>query len=167
MNRTPLGDLIFILILIPIQIFVLNRITIMGAYTPVIYPIFVLFYPFFRNQYHFIAFSFLLGLGIDAFMGTWGINALATMALAYFRTLIFRSSTDTTMDFFTFSTLQWSQFLFFVLISIIGHQFLVHLIEFFKLSRILEILLGSIISSLISFVFILAYILIFRVKQKV
>lgn len=139
----------------------------MGAYTPVIYPIFVLFYPFFRNQYHFIAFSFLLGLGIDAFMGTWGINALATTALAYFRTLIFRSSTDTTTDFFTFSTLQWSQFLFFVLISIIGHQLMVHLIEFFKLSRILEILLGSIISSLISFVFILAYILIFRVKQKV
>lgn len=167
MNRTPLGDFIFILILIPIQIFVLNRITIMGTYTPVIYPIFVLFYPFFRNQYHFIAFSFLLGLGIDAFMGTWGINALATTALAYFRTLIFRSSTDTTTDFFTFSTLQWSQFLFFVLISIIGHQLMVHLIEFFKLSRILEILLGSIISSLISFVFILAYILIFRVKQKV
>lgn len=167
MNRTPLGDLVFIVILIPVQIFILNRMPFMGTYTPVVYPIFVLFYPFFRNLYHFIAFSFLLGLGIDAFMGTWGINAFATTALAYFRTLIFRGATDTTTDFFTFSTLQWSQFLFFVWVSILGHQLLVHLIEFFKAGRILYTLMGSFISSLVSFVFILAYILIFRIKQKV
>lgn len=167
MNRTLLGDVVLIGILVVIQIFMLNRITLFGEYTPVLYPVFVLYYPFFRNQYHFFALSFLLGLFIDAFMGTWGINAFATTTIAYFRTLIFRSSTETTTDFFTFSTLQWSQFLLFILVSIAIHQVLVHCIEFFKFSRMLEILLNSIVSAFISFVFILLYTLIFRIKQKV
>jgi hypothetical protein len=32
--------------------------------------------------------------------GFWGMNAFATTLIAYFRTLIFRTSTDTSTDFF-------------------------------------------------------------------
>jgi cell shape-determining protein MreD len=62
-----------------------------------------MFYPFFRNKFQFLALSFLIGLSIDAFLGTWGMNAFATTLIAYFRTLIFRTSTDTSTDFSLFS----------------------------------------------------------------
>ncbi len=166
-SRTLLTDFLLIAFLVALQVFVLNRITVSGEYTPVLYPVFVMFYPFFRNRYQFLALSFLLGLCIDAFLGTWGINAFATTAIAYFRTLIFRTSTDTTTDFFSFSSLQWPQFLLFILTSIFFHQLLVQFIEFFKLSRIFDILLNVLISSIISFIFIILYALIFKIKQRI
>lgn len=166
-SRTLFTDILIIVLLIALQIFVLNRITLFGKYTPVLYPVFVMFYPFFRNKFQFLVLSFLLGLGIDSFLYTWGINAFATVMIAYFRTLIFRTSTDTSTDFFSFQTLQWSQYLFFIFSSIFLHQFLVQYIEFFKLSRIFEIFINILATSAISFIFILLYSLAFKIKQKV
>lgn len=166
-SRTIFTDILIIVFLVALQIFVLNRITLFGKFTPVIYPVFVMFYPFFRNKYQFLGLSFLLGLGVDAFLYTWGINAFATVTIAYFRTLIFRTSTDTSTDFFSFQSLQWTQFLLFIASSIFFHQLLVQFIEFFKFSRFLEIFLNVLATSAISFIFILMYALAFRIKQKV
>ena len=166
-SKSIITDFILMLVLVALQIFVLNRITLFGKYTPVMYPLFVMFYPFFRNRYVFLTASFLLGLGIDAFLGTWGINAFATTVIAFFRTIIFRTSTETSTDFFSFQSLQWSQFLVFIISSIFIHQLLVQYVEFFKFSRFFEILLNVAATSVISFVFILIYALAFRIKQKV
>ena len=166
-SRTLFTDLLMIVLLIALHIFVLNRFMLFGKYTPVLYPVFVMFYPFFRNKFQFLALSFILGLGIDAFMYTWGINTFATVIIAYFRTLIFRTSTDTSTDFFSFQSLQWTQYLFFIFSSIFLHQFIVQSIEFFKLSRLFEIFINIIATSAISFVFIVLYALAFKIKQKV
>lgn len=166
-SRTLVTDILMIVVLIALQVFVLNRITVFGKFTPVIYPVFVMFYPFFRNRFQFLFLSFALGLGIDAFLGTWGINAFATTAIAYFRTLIFRTSTDTSTDFFSFHSLQWSQFLFFIVTSIFLHQFIVQYLEFFKLIRVLEIFLNVLATSAISFIFILIYTIAFKIKQRI
>lgn len=166
-SRTMFTDFLMMIALVALQIFVLNRITFFGKYTPVLYPVFVMFYPFFRNRFQFLALSFLLGLAIDLFLNSGGINAFATTLIAYFRTLIFRTSTETTTDFFSFQSLQWTQFIFFIFSSIFIHQLLVQYIEFFKFSRFFEILLNVVITSLISFIFILIYALIFKIKQKV
>lgn len=166
-SRTLFTDILIIVLLIALQIFVLNRITLFGKYTPVLYPVFVMFYPFFRNKYQFFALSFLLGLGIDAFLYTWGINAFATTMIAYFRTVIFRSTTDTSTDFFSFQSLQWTQFLLFIAMSIFTHQLLVQYIEIFKFSRFFDIFLNVLATSAISFIFILIYTLAFKIKQKV
>lgn len=166
-SRTLFTDILLIVLLVALQVFVLNRITLFGKYTPVIYPVFVMFYPFFRNKYQFLLLSFLLGLSVDAFLYTWGINAFATTVIAYFRTLIFRTSTDTSTDFFSFQSLQWSQFLFFILMSILIHQFLVQYIEIFKFSRFFDVFLNVLATSAISFIFIFIYALAFKIKQKV
>ncbi|MBS1573157.1 MAG: rod shape-determining protein MreD [Bacteroidetes bacterium] len=167
-TKSLFTDILLIALLVALQIFVLNRIVILGKYTPVLYPIFVMFYPFFRNKFQFLALSFLLGLGIDAFLGTWGINAFATCTIAYFRTMIFRSSTDTSTDFFSFDSLLWTQFLGYIFSSIWIHQFFVQYLEFFKFNfKILEILLNITVTAVISFIFILLYALAFRVKQKI
>jgi hypothetical protein len=166
-TRTFFTDILVILLLIAFQVFVLNRITLFDKYTPVMYPVFVMFYPFFRNRFQFLALSFILGLGIDVFLFTWGINAFATTTIAYFRTVIFRTSTDVQTDFFSFQNLQWSQFLLFIISSIFVHQLLVQYMEFFKLSRFFEIFLNILATTGISFIFILMYVLAFKVKQKI
>ncbi|KQS89883.1 MULTISPECIES: hypothetical protein [Chryseobacterium] len=166
-SRTIFTDLLIMAFLVALQIFVLNKITLFGIYIPVIYPAFVMFYPFFRNKFQFLALSFLLGFIIDTFLHSGGNNAFATTLIAYFRTLIFRTSTDTSTDFFSFQSLQWSQFLLFLFSSIFLHQLFVQYIEFFKFTRIFEILLNISITSLISFIFIIIYALIFKIKQKV
>lgn len=166
-SRNIVTDILIIAFLVALQIFVLNRITLLGKYTPVLYPVFVMFYPFFRNRFQFLALSFLLGLAVDSFLQTWGINAFATTLIAYFRTLIFRTSTDTSTDFFSFQSLAWTQFLFFIFSSIFLHQLVVQYLEFFKFSRFFEIFLNILVTSVISFIFILLYALIFKIKQKI
>ena len=166
-SRNIFTDAMMIATLVALQIFVFNRIDIAGKFTPVVYPIFVLFYPFYRNQYVFLFSSFFIGITVDAFLGTWGINALATTLIAYFRTLIFKTSTEVSSDIFSFQNLMWSQFLFYIFSSIIVHQLLVQSIEFFKLSRFFEVFFNIIISSLISIVFVLLYTFAFKIKEKV
>lgn len=166
-SRNILSDLLFIVILVVLQIFLLNKLTIFGLYTPVLFPIYVMFYPFNRNQFHFLGTSFLLGLGVDAFLGTWGINAFATTFIAFIRTQLFRTSVESSSDFFSFEAMQWSQFLGFILLNLLIHQFLAQSIEYFKLSQILGLLLNIVISTIYSFVYVLFYVLIFKIKQKV
>ena len=154
-SRNILTDVLFIVILVILQVFLLNRILIMGKYPPILYPIYVMFYPFYRDKYQFLGTSFLLGLGMDMFLGTWGINAFATTLM------------DSTSDFFSFESLQWTQFLGFILTNLFLHQFLVQFIEYFKLSRALEVLINISITTVYSFVFVLFYVLIFKIKQRV
>lgn len=166
-SRNIFTDIVQMIVLIALQIFVLNRMALSGQYIPVLYPVFTMFYPFYRNNYTYLILSFLLGLGIDSFLGTWGINAFATTMIGFFRTKLFRSSISNEADSFSFQSIQWSQFLFFIFINIFIHQMLVQYIEFFKLSRIIEVFVNVLITTGISFVVILLYALIFRIKQKV
>ena len=163
-SRNIITDILFIVILVVLQIFLLNRIVLFGKYSPVVFPVYVMFYPFYRNKFQFLGMSFLLGLGIDMFLGTWGINAFATTFIAFIRTLLFRTSTESVLDVFS---LQWHQFLGFIFLNLLIHQFLAQSIEYFKFSRILDMLLNVLITTAISFVFILFYVLMFKIKQKV
>lgn len=166
-SRNILSDLLFIVILVVLQIFLLNRLTIIDLYAPVLFPIYVMFFPFNRSQFQFLGTSFLLGLGIDIFLGTWGINAFATTFIAFIRTQLFRTSADSSADFFSFEAMQWTQFLGFIFLNLLIHQTLAQSIEYFKLSRLLELLLSIGITTIYSFVFVVFYVLIFKIKQKV
>lgn len=166
-SRNILTDILFIAILVVLQVFILNRIVVMDKYVPVLYPVFVMFYPFNRNQFQFLGLSFLLGLAIDIFAGTWGINSFATVFIAFIRTLIFRSSTDSNSSFFSFESLRWTQFLGLVFTNILVHQLWVQSIEYFKINRLLEIMLNVLLTSALSFIFVLFYVLTFKIKQKV
>ncbi len=164
-SRNIVTDILFIAILVVLQVFIFNRIVIMDKYVPVLYLIFVMFYPFNRDRFHFLGLSFLLGVSIDMFAGTWGINAFATVFIAFIRIQIFKTVSD--LDFFSFESLQWIQFLGFIFMNILMHQLLVQGIEYFKFSRLLEIMIDVLMTSLLSFVFIVFYVLIFKIKQKV
>ena len=89
------------------------------------------------------------------------------MLVAYVRIQIFKTASDLDSDFFSFESLQWIQFLGFIFMNVLVHQLLVQMIEYFKFSRLLEIMIDVLMTSLLSFVFIVFYVLIFKIKQKV
>ena len=166
-SRNIVTDILFIAILVVLQVFIFNRIVVMGKYVPILYLVFVMFYPFNRDRFQFLGLSFLLGVSIDMFAGTWGINAFSTVFIAFIRIQIFKTSSDSDSDFFSFETLQWMQFLGFIFMNVLVHQLLVQMIEYFKFSRLLEIMIDALMTSILSFVFIVFYVLIFKIKQKV
>lgn len=163
-SRNFFTDIFFIIILVVFQVYVLNFIP---QYSPIFFPVFIIFYPFHRNQYQFLLMSFLLGLAVDSFNGTWGMNALACTSLAFFRTIIFRSSTESSTDFFSFQSLGWSQFLLFIYTSIFLYILTVFLLEYFSFNNFLELLLDIFLTSLSSFALILAYVLFFKIKRRI
>ena len=71
--------------LILLQVILLNRINVFGYATPVLYIYFLLKLPFGRNPYYSIISGFLMGLIIDIFLNTPGMNAAATTIVATFR----------------------------------------------------------------------------------
>ena len=87
--------------------------------------------------------------------------------IAYFRTIIFKTSTEVSSDVFSFHNLQWSQFIFYIFSSIFVHQLLVQSIEFFKFDRFFEVILNILVTSVISIIFVLLYSLAFKIKEKV
>ena len=71
--------------LILIQIIVLNNILFLGYINPFLYILFIMVFPFRRDRGLILILSFILGLTIDFFSDSGGINAAATLAIAYIR----------------------------------------------------------------------------------
>ncbi len=167
-SRNLFTDVLLIAMLVTLQIFLFNRIDIAGKYTPVIYIIFVLFYPFYRNLYIFLSASFILGLSYRRIFRNLGYQCICHYTYRLiFRTIIFKTSTEVSSDVFSFHNLQWSQFLFYIFSSIFVHQLLVQSIEFFKFDRFFEVILNILVTSVISIIFVLLYSLAFKIKEKV
>ena len=89
MNKNIFYIFLFI-ILVLLQVFVLNNILLFGYINPYIYIAFVFFYPLKNERFLFLTLAFLLGLSIDVFSDSGGINAFATLFIAFIRLFFVR-----------------------------------------------------------------------------
>lgn len=78
-------EVVLFVALILLQVLLLNRIGLFGVATPVLYIYFLLKLPVGRNRYYVIISAFLMGLIIDIFLNTPGMNAAATTIVAALR----------------------------------------------------------------------------------
>lgn len=89
MNKNVNNILRFI-ILILLQVTVLNRINFGGFINPQIYVLYVILFPYYnKHKGYFLLSSFFLGISIDFFMNSGGINAFSLTLIAYLRQDIF------------------------------------------------------------------------------
>ena len=166
-NKDFFINLIKIIILALLQVFVFNHINFLGSYQPYIYIIFVLFYPQSQNKYALLILSFLLGLTIDIFEYTGGIHTFALTFVAYLRNPIIKllaGKQDYEMEFFSFSSFSFAQWLFYMIILILTHHIILLLLENFKLTGIGPLLIKALISAGITFVFVFIYKILFKNK---
>ena len=79
------GYIILTLVVLFVQIFVLNNLSISPLVAPMVYIVLILMMPIESSQWKMLGVGVLLGMLMDLTMGTAGLNTLVTLPIAFFR----------------------------------------------------------------------------------
>lgn len=141
--------------LVLLQVLVLNQIHIGGYGTPFLYIYFILKFNSKAGRNKLMFWAFLLGLSVDMFSNTPGMNAAAAVCLAFFRTSFLRLVTLRDLDEAFrpgIKTLGFSSFFRYTLLSCSLFCFLLLIVDAFSLVN-LPVLIGKIVASISSTMF--------------
>ena len=76
---------ILTLVVLFVQVFVLNNLSISPLVAPMVYIVLILMMPIESSQWKMLGVGLLLGVVMDITMGTAGLNTLVTLPTAFFR----------------------------------------------------------------------------------
>ena len=154
MNKNIYYIFLFIA-LVFLQVFVLNNILLFGYINPYIYIAFVFFYPLKKERFLFLTLAFLLGLTIDIFSDSGGINAFATLFIAFIRLFFIRlifKKTEIDYPLFKIHDEAFGKVFNYVVILTLIHHFILFSLASFSFSNITEIIVNTIFSSVFTLV---------------
>ena len=171
MNNIITRNIIRFIVLLLIQVLLLNNIKFNGYLNPYLYILFILLLPKETPKWLLLVSAFLLGFGLDIFMKSFGINAAATVLVAFIRpSLIKYLSTGKDIEpnmQIGIKSFGFRWFFLYSLILIFVHNFVLYFLDIFSFNEILltfyNILLGTIIT--LSLVIIIQY-LFYNIKKK-
>lgn len=140
----------------------------MGYINPYLYVLFILLYPFNANQSLFLLLSFLLGLGIDIFEDSGGINAAACVVAAFVRPNLLRFSFGISYDHqnLRLSATPFGAKLSYVFLMVIIHHLVLFSLEMFSLSHILLILKKTLFSGIFTVILVILSLSLFSKKHR-
>ncbi len=133
------------------QILILNNIQFSGYITPYFYIYFILLLPFETPRWLLLSGAFLLGITIDIFSNTPGLNAAACVMMAFIRPFIISSiSSGTEFMMGTHPSLKnqgikW--FAYYSVILILSHHFVLFYLEIFRFTEFFQTLLRVLLST--------------------
>lgn len=171
MIRIIISNLIRFVVLVFIQVFLLKNIGYYNLATPFLYILFILLLPFETPNFLLFVLSFLLGLSVDAFYDTLGVNAAASSVLALVR-IIFINLTVQRQGLETepepkLGIMGFRWFFFYATILTLFHHLTLFLLETFSFSDIKYTLIRVILSSLFTvFLILLSEFIFFRKKER-
>lgn len=166
MNSALLMNIARFILLLLAQVLIFNRMDLFGFVNPFPYILFIILYPVNGNKTGLLLASFFLGLIMDMFWNSGGVHAAACLILAYFRPAIFKFSFGLSYEYQTVKlndSLTPERFSF-ILIAVVIHHFTLFILEIFKLSSILDILVRTVLSTL--FTIITSIIIIYLIKPS-
>lgn len=141
-------------LLVLAQVLVFNQLNFLGFINPMVYILFLFWYPIKENRMLFIGIGFVLGLVVDLFSDTLALHTAATVTIAYLRPAMMRFVFGVNYEFQSFrlsNTTRVQQFTFLALLILVHHT-VFYSLEIFSLSNLLLILnkvvfnvLGSIV----------------------
>ena len=134
--------LLFIILVLS-QILVLNHIHLFGCAVPLLYVYFILLFNRYYPRWALLLWGFLLGLLIDIFGNTPGLNASAATFLALVRNPLLRSQTmrDVADDFTpSVRTMGFSPFARYVVAGVFLHILFLQLLDAFSFARWMPLL---------------------------
>ena len=150
MNNLALNNTIRFIGLLFLQIFVLNHVNIFGHINPMVYIAWVFLYPVRKTRGLFLILSFLLGISIDFFSDSGGVNAFAITFIAYFRLPILMAvlrKSDLDYAQFNLKSLSINKIILFISILTVIHHFIIFSLEYFSFSEFLNIISSTILTS--------------------
>ena len=145
--------------LVLLQVLILNSVHIAGYATPFFYIYFILKFSSGTSRNELLLWAFFFGLTIDIFSDTPGMNAAATVLLAFFgptflRLFVPRDTLDTLVP--AVRTMGISPFLKYLVASVLVHHGMLLTLEFFSFVHIGALLLRIVTSTLLTVACIMA-----------
>lgn len=146
-------------LLVLLQVLVFDNIELNGYINPYIYILFIILLPFETPKWLILVLAFALGLSVDLFSMTPGLHAAATVLIAFLRPFILQTFAPRdgyepgSFPRIVYYGLNW--FAKYAFIMVMAHHLLLFSLEIFRLSDIMLILSKTILSGIISTLFIL------------
>lgn len=145
--------------LVLLQVLILNNVHIAGYAAPFLYIYFILKFDTGTSRNELMLWAFFFGLSIDLFADTPGMNAAATVFLAFLRPSLLRlftprDSSDNLIP--SFKSMGVATFLKYTTASVFVHSLTLLTIEYFSFTSLWMLLLRVIIYTLLTITCILA-----------
>ena len=166
MNSTLLVNIFRFVLVLAVQIIIFNNMNFLGYISPFPYILFIILYPVNGNKSGLLIASFFLGLIMDMFSNSGGIHTTACLVLAYFRPFIFKFSFGLSYEYQTIKlndVLTPERFSF-ILLSVLIHHLILFIFEAFQFSFILDILLRTLLSTVLTL--LLSITIIYLIKPN-
>ena len=143
-----IGRFIFLILF---QVLILNNIQFNGYINPYLYIYFILLLPFETPRWLLLLSAFLLGLSLDAFTNTFGLNAAACVLMAFLRPFVI-SAISTGTEFMighspSLKNQGFKWFAYYSITLIFIHHFSLFYLEIFRFSEFFQTLLRVLLSS--------------------
>ncbi|OUR94385.1 rod shape-determining protein MreD [Flavobacteriales bacterium 34_180_T64] len=168
MNNSTVTTVLQFVALILIQVLVLNHINFFGNINPYLYILFILVFPIRNNRTLILLLSFLLGLGVDLFSDSGGVNAAACVTIAYIRPIILKFSFGMIYEHQTikFDNTELSNRLIYFTIMTFIHHLILFSLEIFNISKLILILQKTLFSSIFTILLCLLISILFSKKRR-
>ena len=168
MNKVISPDIIRFVVLVLLQVLLLSNINFLGFVNPYLYVYFILLLPFTMSQWRVLLYSFLIGIAIDFFQDSGGVNAAACLMAAYFRPNILKFAFGVSYEFQTIKFYQTpiTQRLTYIALIIFIHHFILFSLAYFNFIYFVEILKDTLFSSIFTIILVLILMVLFRKNRK-
>ncbi len=162
-------NLLRFFLLLFIQVLLVSNLKLSPYISPNIFPLFILMLPFPTPRWLLIVIGFLSGLVLDVFLGTIGMNAAATLLLAYIRPFLITLITPRGTEFDQSPNIFAQGFTWFFIytsLSVLVHHSFFMLIESGTFYNLIKLLARVLASSAVSLLFMFIGLYLFSVRRK-
>ncbi len=158
------------IILLLIQVLILNHIHFSGYINPYLYVLFILLLPFQTPHWLLLVAAFLMGISVDLFSNTPGMNAAASVFMAYIRPGVIRLL-ESGKNYEAGMTpgirdLGFRWFFSYSLILILAHHFLLFYLEIFRLSEFFTTFSRVVLSTIFTLILVIITQYLFHTGKK-
>jgi rod shape-determining protein MreD len=158
------------LFLVFFQVLILNHINLGGYTNPYLYIYFILLLPFATPRWMLLFSAFLMGISIDLFTNTYGLNATATVLMAFCRPYVIRAiSHEPEEDLGIQPSLRvfgFRWFFLYSLILILIHNTALFYLEVFRFTEFFTTFLRVLTSTLFTLVLVFLSEVIFHSREN-
>ena len=161
-------NMAWFIILVLLQVLIFNNINLFGYTNPYIYIAFVFYYPLQKEKGTFLFLSFLLGLCIDFFSDSGGINAAATLFIAFIRLPLLSSimrKYDFDYQLFNLRSISFGKAFSFIALLTLIHHFILFSLDYFSFNDFGSIISKTFTTSILSISLILIGVILFTKKK--
>ena len=168
-NRLILNFLRFVGLLL-LQVLVIDNIRLGYYIHPCVYVLFIFMLPFNIPNWQLIFAGFLMGLTVDLFSGTPGLNAAACVFMAFVRPWvikgIMRRKDISENDEPSLNSMGTNRFVVYSLLLLVVHNLMLFMLEAFSFRLIGVVILQTLLSVFSSLMLIFIILLLFKKTKK-